>query len=318
MKYFFKRFLIFLIPVVLYVVLVIIIDPYNYFSTTNTVVNPALKKSISNKISNPLYELVEFEKKPSPYVLLGSSQTGLLSPDIIKEYTGNGFSNMSYGGGTLPELITTFWELTKRTKLKEVYMGISFIDFNGSQYRNRITEALKIKNNFISYTFSKSALESTFLILKSIALNKKIEIGKPDMSEDEFWKYQLDVTANRFYTTHSYPVNYYASLKQISDYCAANNIKLVFFIPPSHVDLQKKVAEFKLQSEEVRFRQDLNKLGDIYDFNYPNDFTKDRHNFSDPFHVVNEGSRTVVAELFSPAKKGIAVLLKQTGAPVSQ
>jgi len=318
MKYFFKRFLIFLIPVVLYVVLVIIIDPYNYFSTTNKVVNPDLKKSISNKISNPLYELVEFEKKPSPYVLLGSSQTGLLSPDIIKEYTHSQFSNMSYGGGTLPELISTFWELTKRTQLKEVYMGISFIDFNGSQYRNRITEALKIKNNFISYTFSKSALESTFLILKSIALNKKIEIGKPDMSEDEFWKYQLDVTANRFYTTHSYPVNYYASLKQIADYCAANNIKLVFFIPPSHVDLQKKVEEFKLQAEENRFRQDLNKLGDVYDFNYPNDFTKERKNFSDPFHVVNEGSRTVAAELFSPDKKGIAMLLKKTVSPANQ
>ncbi len=317
MKYFFKRFLIFLIPVVLYVVLVIIIDPYNYFSTTNKVVDPALKKSISNKISNPLFELVAFEKQPTPHVLLGSSQTGLISPDIIKEYTGNQFSNMSYGGGTLPELITTFWELTKRTQLKEVYMGISFIDFNGSQYRNRITEALKIKNNFISYTFSKSALESTFLILKSLALNKKIEIGKPDMSEDEFWKFQLDVTANRFYKTHSYPVNYYVSLKQIADYCDANNIKLVFFIPPSHVDLQKKVEEFKLQAEENRFRQDLNKLGDVYDFNYPNDFTKERHNFSDPFHVVNAGSRTVTAELFSPAKKGIAVFLKKTGVAVS-
>ena len=312
MQYFFKRLLIFLIPVALYALLVIIIDPYNYFSTSKGIINNDIKKSISNKISNPLYELVEFEKHPSPYVLLGSSQTGLLTPDIIQEYTGHKFENMSYGGGTLPELIATFWEINKHTQLKEVYMGISFIDFNGSQYRNRIPEALKIKANFLSYIFSKSALEATFLILKATILNAKVEIGKPDMSEDKFWTYQLDVTANRFYANHSYPVNYYESLKKIAAYCTEQNIKLVFFIPPSHVDLQKKVIEFKIQADENKFKEDINKLGDVYDFNYPNAITKERSNFSDPFHITSNVCRAVVQDIFTD-KKSVANFSKCTG-----
>lgn len=311
MLYFLKRFLIFCIPVVLYVVLVIIIDPYNYFSFSKEAVNDETKKSISNKISNPLYQLVSFAKNPSPYVLLGSSQTGLLTATAIKEYTGKDFQNMSYGGGTLPELIATFWELEKQTTLKEVYIGVSFIDFNGSQYRNRIPEALKIKANFLSYVFSKSALESTFLILKSQLLNSKVTIGKPDMSEEAFWKFQLDVTANRFYKTHSYPVNYYSSLKKIAEYCKAKNIKLVFFIPPSHVDLQKKVAEFNLQKEEEQFKDDLKKLADVYDFNYANAITNDRFSFSDPFHILNKTSSVVIEELFT-GKTNIARVLKNT------
>ena len=297
--------------------LAVFIDPYNYFGVSKAVVNDEIKKSISNKISNPLYQLVGFEKNPSPYILLGSSQTGLLTTDVIKEYTGKDFQNMSYGGGTLPELIATFWELDKRTTLKEVYIGVSFIDFNGSQYRNRIPEALKIKANFLSYVFSKSALESTFLILKSQILNSKVSIGKPDMSEEAFWKFQLDVTANRFYKNHSYPVNYYESLKKIAAYCKGKNIKLVFFIPPSHVQIQNKVQEFNLQKEEERFKQDLNKLADVYDFNYPNAITSESANFSDPFHIVGKASRIVIEELFT-GKNNVAKFYKNTTNAVMQ
>jgi len=303
MQYFFKKLLLFLIPVLLYVLVVIVVDPYNYFSISKGVVSNQIKRKISYEISNPLYELVEFEKKPSPNVLLGSSQTGLFVPEIIKEYTGRQFMNMSYGGGSLPEIISTFWELDKQTELKEVYIGISFIDFNGSQYRNRIPEALKIKSNSLSYIFSKSVLESTFLILKALLFNAKVEIGKPDMSREKFWKYQLDVTANRFLTNHSYPTAYYESLKKIAVYCKEKNIKLVFFIPASHVDLQQKTTEFNLVAEENKFREDIKKLGDVYDFNYPNELTKEKNNFSDPFHFKDEIARTLIDELFNDRKR---------------
>ncbi len=303
MQYFFKRLLIFLIPVLLYVLVVIVIDPYNYFSISKGIVRNEIKRKISYEISNPLYELVEFEKAPSPYILLGSSQTGIFTPAVIKEYTGHEFKNMSYGGGTMPEIISTFWELDKITKLKEVYIGISFIDFNGSQYRNRIPEAIKIKGDPLNYIFSKSSLRSTLLILQSMIFNSKVEISKPDMSETEFWKYQLDVTANRFLQNHTYPTAYYESLKKIAVYCKANNIKLVFFIPASHVDLQNKTKEFNMLADESKFREDLKKLGDVYDFNYPNEVTKERNNFSDPFHFKSEVVGTIIDELFNDRRR---------------
>ena len=312
MQYFIKRFLIFLLPVALYALVVFIIDPYNYFSISRGIVSDQRKRDISYKISNPLFELTGFEKHPTPYVLLGSSQTGLLTPDVIKEYTGHDFANMSYGGGTLPEIISTFWELTKYTNLKEVYIGISFIDFNGSQYRNRVPEAIKIKANPASYIFSKSALRSSLLIMESIAFNQKMEIGIPELPENEFWNYQLDVTANRFYANHSYPVTYYEGLVKMAAYCRQNNIKLVIFIPPSHVDLQKKVHEFKFEAEEEKFRVDLMKLGDVYDFDFSNELTRERSNFSDPFHVKTMGSREVISTMFSGEPGDIVKFSKYT------
>jgi hypothetical protein len=317
MRYFIKRLLIFLIPVAAYVLLVVFIDPFNYLSISKNTVNEELKKSISNGISNPLYELVGFQKQASPYVLLGSSQTGLLNPTLIKQYSPHTFVNMAYGGGSLPETMATFWELTKQTKLKEVYIGISFIDFNGSQYRNRIPEALKIKANFLSYVFSKATLKSTLLILKSIILNTKIEIGKPDMSEEKFWQFQLDETANRFYQNHTYPIKYYQSLQAIAAYCNQNNIKLVLFIPPSHVELQKKVAEFHFEQEENKFKEDLKKLGDVYDFNYPNTITNNRNNFSDPFHVTADVAKNMAEVLFAGSTNNV-IFYKCTNCPVKK
>jgi hypothetical protein len=295
---FIRRFFLFLVPVAIYMLVVVFVDPYNYFNLAKGIVNPELKKNVSKNISNPLYELVEFEREPLPNILLGSSQTGLLTSELINEVSGRKFSNMSYGGGTLPELITTFWELERNSDLKEVYIGISFIDFNGSQYRNRIPEALKIKSSPLTYIFSKSTLRSTLLIGKSLLLNSPADIGKPNMTASAFWKYQLDETANRFYANHSYPTEYYSSLKEISTYCTLHKIRLVFFIPPSHIELQAKVREFHFEQEADEFRDNLRKLGDVYDFDFPNKLTSDGKLFSDPFHVTHEGARIVTTSLF--------------------
>lgn len=310
MKIFLKRFIVFLSPVAVYIFLVLVLDPFNFFSFSSGMAGNEIKRSISYKISNALYELIEFEKKPASNVLLGSSQTGLLNPGIIRATAGKEFANMSYGGGSFPEVITTFWELSRKAKLKEVYIGISLIDYNGSQYRNRVPEAIKIKSNFLSYVFSKATLKSTLLIGKSIMFNEKIDIGVPDMSEQEFWKYQLDITADRFYENHSYPDIYISNLREISAYCKENNIKLTFFVPPSHVDLQEKKKQFGMENEEKRFKADLIQLGDVYDFDYRNDFTEERMNFSDPFHVTADASRLVVSELFSENKPGISIFSK--------
>ena len=97
---FLRRFFLFLIPVAAYMLVVIFVDPYNYFNLAKGLVNPELKKSISTKVSNPLYELVAFKRQPKPYILLGSSQTGLLTPELIREVSDKAFINMAYGGGT--------------------------------------------------------------------------------------------------------------------------------------------------------------------------------------------------------------------------
>jgi len=62
-------------------------------------------------------------------------------------------------------------------------------------------------------------------------------------------------------------------------------------------------------ADEKKFKEDLKKLGDVYDFNYPNEITKERNNFSDPFHFRDEVAKTIVEELFKD-KRTISIFSK--------
>jgi len=57
--------------------------------------------------------------------------------------------------------------------------------------------------------------------------------------------------------------------------------------PPTHVEVQSKIAEFGLTAEAEEFNHDLRNLGRVIDRDFPNEFTRDRENFLDPFHTAN-------------------------------
>jgi hypothetical protein len=148
-----------------------------------------------------------------------------------------------------------------------------------------------------SYLVSKVCLKSTFLMFKSFITNKEIKLGMPLETKSEFWEWQLKTNLPNFYSNYEYPSIYYEGLKEISNYCKENNIKLIFFIPPTHVEQQQSVINFDLAEEEVRFRDDIKKLGTLYDFDYPNEITKNKTNFSDPLHPNDSIVEIVTQEI---------------------
>lgn len=284
MKYFIKRILIFSIPFILYIFLVIIIDPYNVFSEEQDPELIELKLKIPNLLNTPLYKLQEFSNAPTDIVLLGDSRTFNLDTKVFESLTEMSTTNLASGGGSLAEIVDTFWYTTKIHDIKQVYIGVNFNQFNGFNTRNTIPETIRLKNSPISYVFSQYCVKSTFMILKSKITADTTKIWKPVVNKAEFWKYQLESTTNNFYKAYKYPSADYKKLIEIAAYCKKKSIKLVFFIPPTHVDLQQKVKEFGLVTEEKKFKTDLENLGTFYDFDYPNQITKNKDNFEDPFH----------------------------------
>lgn len=301
MKIFLKNFFLFFIPVVVYLVLVYFIDPYNLINRKNGLISNDIKYETAYKLNYPLYKLIAFDKKSTEYILLGDSRVENLGTKYFDKYSGHKFTNLAYGGGTLIESINTFWEIVKKHKLNEVYFGLNFDSYNATFTMDRVSEAIDIKNNFLKYAFSKYTIKSQLLIVKSELFNKKNEIGKPKQTKDDFWDYQINTSAKNMFRIYKYPENYFLELKKISDYCKNNKIKLIFFSPPTHVDLQNKIKKYNLLDKEIRFKEDLRSLGTtVYDFDYKNELTSDRSNFIDPFHIQKEKSKIIVKDLFSP------------------
>ena len=179
----------------------------------------------------------------------------------------------------------------------QIYVGINFDPYNEYNNINSLNESIKLKESPITYLFSDLCFKSLLIILKSSISKKNVKLGTPKLNKEEFWKYKLESSASSVYRNYKYPNSYQKSLVEISRYCRENNIKLVFFIPPTHVDLQQKVNEFQLESEEDKFRTDLSNLGTTYDFNYSNIITQNYDNFSDPFHFNASIGELIIKEI---------------------
>jgi hypothetical protein len=303
MKLFVKRIFAFSVPFFVYLIIACWIDPFNIIHKETNPRLIELKSLTSYKLNSILYKLQNYSKQPADIVLLGDSRTDMLKSSTFEKLTQMKTANLAYGGGTLPEIIETFWYVTKIHDLKQVYIGINFNLFNEHNSMNRVKEAIKLEKSPIRYLFSSYCVKSLFLIIKSSITGKNVNIGIPHLNKDEFWKYLLESSAVNFYRIYKYPNSYQNSLYQISSYCKKKNITLVFFIPPTHIDLQQKVKDFNLVAEEKQFKAFLSSLGNTHDFDYPNEITRCYDNFSDPFHFNDSISYIVIKEIVTQKKE---------------
>ncbi len=252
----------FLAPVCLCAALIVLIDPYNYFGLSHFI-NDDIKLNTSQRLDYCLWKSLEFRKRPADSILLGDSRMYNLDVRLINKATGRSYYNFAYGGGTLPEIIDTFWYATSLTKLKNVYIGL--------------------KNPAI-YFINHNVVKSCGYNLYAQYLDRDIPLGQPAMDLQAFWELQLGPSTKNFYSSYSYPSKYIVELRKISDYCRLNDIKLSLIMFPTHTDLQRKVGEYGLSAAERIFRRDLERLGTVYDFDYDNEYTSNRANFTDPYH----------------------------------
>jgi hypothetical protein len=296
MSLFIKKILIFLTPFLILIVLEVVIDPFNYFSAEKNKTLLELKNNLARKKNTYLYRLIEFERNPYPVIILGDSRAQRLMPEFFEEVNGEKVANLAAGAGSLQDVIKIFWDLTARNKLSKVYIGIAIEGYSGTLLKDRVSAALEVKNSAPLYLMNKFTIENTLLILKSKLFNQHVEIETPPFSKEAFWQYELN-QENRYLRNYSYPKNYYHELKKISSYCSENNIKLLFFISPTHTDLQSKISEFKLNKEYEKFKSDVKTFGDLYDFNWPNIITENKNNFLDPLHSIDSVSRIMVKEM---------------------
>ncbi|WP_299797914.1 hypothetical protein [uncultured Maribacter sp.] len=293
MKKFILNCIYFIIPFIVYVIIVLIINPYNYENFQ--CVQLPHKEKIAKSVEPHLFKIIDFENNPTSNILLGDSRSNSLALEIKSTK----WSNLAYGGGSLKEVIETFWWAKDIVKLDTVLVGINLNLYNKYNKRFWVEETLELKKNIFSYAFSRHTSKATFLNIKSMFIEEEISLHKTKMSKDKFWRYQLNVTGPKFYTHFAYPTEYYRDLKEISQYCIKNDIKLIFWVPPTHIDFQKIKNDHNLEELDKKFISDLNTLGKVYNFDIDSNITRNADNFRDPMHFDREVGLMVFSDLFS-------------------
>ncbi|MFO7671470.1 MAG: hypothetical protein R6W31_17560, partial [Bacteroidales bacterium] len=103
-----------------YLIIIALIDPYNYLNVSK-LVDASVKKSISEEVAPHMYKLLDFEHNPRRNILLGDSRSNSLYYTLDPSK----WANMTYGGGSLKEMIQTFWWVVEKQELDTVLIGIN-------------------------------------------------------------------------------------------------------------------------------------------------------------------------------------------------
>ena len=85
----------------------------------------------------------------------------------------------------------------------------------------------------------------------------------------------------------------------MAKYCRVNHIKLIIWIPPSHIQFQEKIDDYGLTWACERFKEDIGSIGDVYDFDYKSQLTRSKENFKDPLHFTDEIGYQILDEILN-------------------
>ncbi len=286
-----------MLPLVVYAAAIAVIDPFDYFRLDREI-PLKVKLETSVRLNPCLWKMIEFQRDPRPNLLLGDSRMAELQEDDVSRVAGRPFANMAYGGASLNEVIQTFWFANSVTHLREVWIGLGFHMYNDYNYTTRTEAFTSIRKNPLLYFTNRTVVKCAAYNLFYTFDKRDPGIGVPQGTPEQFWNEEVGPLTANWYTRYVYPRIYHRELKEISDYCVKNGIKLGFIIFPTHVDLQRRVDDFDLQDYYARFKTELAELGSTYDFDYRNALTEDRKNFHDPYHFTEPVAEEIICQIW--------------------
>jgi hypothetical protein len=270
-------------PFLLVAAFVFAVDPYDYFGRSHWV-SDAVKESTAGELHYALWKVQKFRRAPAHRILLGDSRMADLSTATIRSLTGEEYFNFAYGGGTIEESIDTYWLASSITRLDAVYIDMGLVNFNEYQTLNRVAEIRSIEANPLIYLSNRLVMRAAFLAAYVAATGRQVNVEASTRTPEEFWKYQVEESMPQLLHRYAYPVDIAKRLQAVAADCKLRGTRFVIIIPPEHVDLLAQIHALGRDEDQERFKKFAATLGTVFDFDYPNDLTRSRAAFGDPFH----------------------------------
>ena len=290
-----RKSLIFLFPVLLWIMTVIFVDPFNYFNYSNKISEQSKLKS-AQRLNSLLFNSIQFKNNPKPNIIIGDSRIRKLPNDRIEELTGKEYFTLHSNAAKLNEIVDLFWLANEYSNLENVILGINFNLYNEYAYSNRVADVKELLSNQFIYIFNWNILETVYLALKNeffgIQKNQKID-------SDKFWEHTINNVAENHYGKWKKPENLLNKLKEIGVYCKENNINLTLLIVPHYKEFHDRLVDFDLAHEESKFKDNIKNIGKVVDYDFPNIITECKSCFSDPIHTTDSVSKIIINDLFS-------------------
>lgn len=295
MKKFLKKGFVLFFPILIWALMNYLIDPFNYFS--HSVVKTEAKES-AESLNTLLYRSIELINNPTENLLIGDSRTAALPIKLIEDKTGKKWKKVVAFAAKLNEIFELFYWTNDKLTVKNIIIGINFNMFNKYGYQDRVSAVKEIIENPLLYLFNRDVTEASFYTLRYLIKGKNLD-SEPQMSRNEFWKWNLETKATHWYGKYEFPTNLYDQLIKFDKYTSENNINVKFIIVPHQIEFHDRLVEFGLEEEEKEFKKIMYNLNaEVYGFDYANSITIDSANFSDPVHYRHHVGTILINEVF--------------------
>ena len=304
------RFSVFAMPILIWIGLLSIVDPFNYFQLNNFITIKSKEKT-AKKFNSLLYNTIAFKNNPSPNIIIGDSRIKRFPLESIKKLSGDDYFILHSNAAKLNEIIDLFWLTNKKIKLENVIIGINFNLYNEFAYANRVSEVEEMIQNPLLYIFNGNVMEMTFKaaiyhfsnvaipdVKRNIMLKKELN-GKSYKDKKVWWDYNIKTVAKNQYSKYKYPKKIKERLNKVNKYCEDNDINLIFINVPHNVEFSNRKNDFNLSNAEAQYKKDISEFGTVIDYDFPNQITNCKKCFTDPIHTNDSINLLMVREIFS-------------------
>jgi hypothetical protein len=302
---FFKKGLIFAAPLLLWALMVVVVDPFNYFDWSH-VFSEKVKEENAASLNSLLFNMLKEDHNPCANLIIGDSRAEDLPVEYIEKVSGQPYFILGANALKLNESIDLFYFANRVSTVKRAVFTINFNEFNEYAFADRVTSVESIIHNPLIYVFDNSVAQAGYYVVKS-SLTKHQSISSiPPMNRDAWWNYIVNVRGREHYERFRYPDALYKRMQEMVALAKTQGTEITFIIVPNHADFQKRIREFGLNDEYLKFKHDMSRLGvRVVDYDYVNDITTNRSEFRDPLHYNEEMGIIIANEVFcGPLVKG--------------
>jgi len=289
-----------------------VVDPYG----SNNLIQKDWNKIKLGNIKRPLsFKLPIIKNGEIDVLTLGTSRTGVMDIDIIKNYYSGNIFSLSSPSSLAEEQYFILRYALKHNNIKTLIYGIDFMSFNGNkekpssdfnEHRKSIENFENIDNPVINY-FSIDTLKYS---LKMI-LNKKdtfytyqgerVYINAIESIRNGTFKFKYDIEkfkTNAQYSPYKFSSKQLDYFKKSIELCQANNINIILYTPPMYYKHFFNIYT-NLENDFVIFKKELVRVKSYYDFSGINEISKNESNYVDESHLRGELAKNIMSKIFN-------------------
>jgi len=141
------------------------VDPYQMFAAKD---RPTEVNDIAEKAHYPLWKLAKFKRGAHDTIILGDSRARALRDKYWHELNITNALNLAYGGGTIPEVHSTYSEIKSDPAIRNLIIGVQLRSFdeNHKGGMNRVPEAVRLVRHKLKYLKNWNVFKTTLKVLE--------------------------------------------------------------------------------------------------------------------------------------------------------